>query len=715
MSTTRGYNQMSVRGKLALLVLIACCGLVLLGMGGLLSLIQQRDAATHALDAQNAVMRSVIRIENANVLFKTQSQEFKNILLRGYTLEEFDKYSKLFDAAGKKMRDELEVSQTELTGMGGSTGQIGTLLGELDLLNRELHTALTTFDSRDPLSGQRVDKLVPGKFRKPTAEMNALVEQIEKYARQSAIDSNQALQNNYQFMRNGFIAAVLVATLLLVGLARVIVRDLLKQLGGEPAYAADLSKRIAQGDLSGEIITRQGDSTSMLAAMKAMQDELRSIVADIRALVMRAAQGDFSGRIATAGKQGFGREISDSLNALVSTTEAGLSDITRVSRALSAGDLSLTIDKAYQGQFGQTMVAINMTVKALDGVIADVRRMVDAAARGDFSQSIDSGTRQGYARTLAELLNHLNAEANASLSDISRMAGALAQGDLSRQIENVHPGLFGETAQGINITIASLREVVLQIQVASATINTAAREISAGNSDLSSRTESQASSLEETAATIEELNATVKQNAENATLTNKQARHSAEIAGQGGEMVKRVVDTMSAIQDSSRKMADIVGIIDGIAFQTNILALNAAVEAARAGEHGHGFAVVATEVRALSHRSAAAAKEIKTLISDSLTKVENGGKLVVDAGVKMNEVVDSFSVVTRLVTDIASASREQSTGIEQVTQAVAQMDEVTQQNAALVEQAAAAAESLQDQASELVEVVSRFKLTGRAG
>ena len=361
------------------------------------------------------------------------------------------------------------------------------------------------------------------------------------------------------------------------------------------------------------------------------------------------------------------------------------------------------------------MVAINMTVKALDGVIADVRRMVDAAARGDFSQSIDSGTRQGYARTLAELLNHLNAEANASLSDISRMAGALAQGDLSRQIENVHPGLFGETAQGINITIASLREVVLQIQVASATINTAAREISAGNSDLSSRTESQASSLEETAATIEELNATVKQNAENATLTNKQARHSAEIAGQGGEMVKRVVDTMSAIQDSSRKMADIVGIIDGIAFQTNILALNAAVEAARAGEHGHGFAVVATEVRALSHRSAAAAKEIKTLISDSLTKVENGGKLVVDAGVKMNEVVDSFSVVTRLVTDIASASREQSTGIEQVTQAVAQMDEVTQQNAALVEQAAAAAESLQDQASELVEVVSRFKLTGRAG
>jgi methyl-accepting chemotaxis protein len=261
-----------------------------------------------------------------------------------------------------------------------------------------------------------------------------------------------------------------------------------------------------------------------------------------------------------------------------------------------------------------------------------------------------------------------------------------------------------------NATVERLKEVVGRIKEATDAINTAAGEIAAGNADLSARTEEQASSLEETASSMEELNATVRQNAENARNANDLARGANDKAVEGGGMVKRVVDTMGSIQESSKKIADIIGVIDSIAFQTNILALNAAVEAARAGEQGRGFAVVASEVRSLAQRSAQAAKEIKGLIADSVDKVDAGAELVNQAGRTMDEIVSSFQQVTGLVNEIAGASREQSSGIEQVTQAVSQMDEVTQQNAALVEQAAAAAESLEEQAKALSHAVAMFRL-----
>jgi len=494
-------------------------------------------------------------------------------------------------------------------------------------------------------------------------------------------------------------------------LAFLVTLSIMRQMGGDPSTAVRIARSIAEGDLDVEVPVRPGDDSSLLAAMKAMQDQLTTVVSEIRTLVSQAARGDFSGRIELSAKTGFGLEISDALNTLVRTTDEGLSDIMRVSQALSAGDLSLTIEKNYLGQFGQAIAAINTTVFVLKEVVDDVRRVVDAAARGDFSQTIDTSIRQGYARTLAELLNGLNVTANGALSDISRVAHSLAAGDLSRHIDHAYPGLFGKTAEDINLTIKSLCELVVQIQQASGTINSAASEITAGNADLSRRTEEEANSLQVTAKRMEDLNATVKQNVEHATQANDHAKHSAGIAARGSETVKSVVETMSTIQDSSRKMADIVGVIDGIAFQTNILALNAAVEAARAGEQGRGFAVVATEVRALSQRSASAAKEIKILIDESLGKIGDGGQLVREAGATMDEVVDSFQSVVRLVTEIASAGRKQSHGIEQVTQAIGQMDQVTQQNAALVEQAAAAAASLQEQAGSLVSTVGRFKGT----
>jgi methyl-accepting chemotaxis protein len=293
------------------------------------------------------------------------------------------------------------------------------------------------------------------------------------------------------------------------------------------------------------------------------------------------------------------------------------------------------------------------------------------------------------------------------------LAETVASGDLTRHIEAHGRDETGALLRALRNMNDSLLGIVSQVRGGTDAIATASREISAGNMDLSTRTEQQASSIEETAASMEELTSTVQQNADNARQANQLAIAASDVAAQGGMVVSQVIDTMGSINESSRKIVDIISVIDGIAFQTNILALNAAVEAARAGEQGRGFAVVAAEVRTLAQRSAAAAKEIKALISDSVEKVDTGTKLVDRAGATMDEVVTSIRRVTDIMVEITSASVEQSTGIQQVNQAIGEMDTATQQNAALVEESAAAAASLQEQAVKLAQVVSVFKVRGQ--
>jgi len=300
------------------------------------------------------------------------------------------------------------------------------------------------------------------------------------------------------------------------------------------------------------------------------------------------------------------------------------------------------------------------------------------------------------------------------LTHAVRIARTVAAGDLRSAIEPTTQDETGQMLQALNDMNQSLVSIVDEVRRGTDTIATATEEIARGNHDLSSRTEQQAGSLEETASSMEELTGTVRQNADNAREANALAANASEVARRGGDVVSQVVDTMNSINASSHNIVDIIAVIDGIAFQTNILALNAAVEAARAGEQGRGFAVVASEVRNLAQRSAAAAKEIKELINDSVDKVETGSKLVEQAGQTMNEIVASVQRVTDIMQDIASASAEQIDGIEQINHAISEMDAVTQQNAALVEQAAAAAEALREQASNQASVVSVFKLTGAA-
>lgn len=340
-----------------------------------------------------------------------------------------------------------------------------------------------------------------------------------------------------------------------------------------------------------------------------------------------------------------------------------------------------------------------------------VAKVVEASLQGDFTQRVSEEGKEGFMLSLVQGLNQLMSTTESGLNEVSNVLLAISEGDLTKRVNSDYRGTFNDLKNYCNTTTENLTSVISQIRTASDTISNASSEIAQGNADLSTRTEQQASSLEETASSMEELTSTVRLNAENANQANGLASQASEVAANGGELISQVVTTMGSINDSAQKISDIIGVIDGIAFQTNILALNAAVEAARAGEQGRGFAVVASEVRTLAQRSANAAKDIKDLISDSVAKVESGNVLVNRSGETMQEIVVSIQRVNDIMSEIAAASSEQASGIDEVSKAVMQMDEMTQQNAALVEEAAAAAESMRSQASDLTNRVGTFKMS----
>jgi methyl-accepting chemotaxis protein len=339
----------------------------------------------------------------------------------------------------------------------------------------------------------------------------------------------------------------------------------------------------------------------------------------------------------------------------------------------------------------------------------EIAAIVHSASLGNFDHRISLEGKHGLSLQLAESMNELMATTSASLAEIVRVLSALAKGDLTETVSGNYQGIFHELKTDANTTVGQLIEIITHIKQSSDAIQTVVKEISSGNNDLSHRTEDQAASLQQTAASMEELSATVKENTDNAKYANDLALGAASTAKKGVEAVNDVVTTMSSINESSHQIVDIISVIDDIAFQTNILALNAAVEAARAGEQGIGFAVVATEVRNLAQRAASAAGEIKRLIGDSVERISGGSKQVQQAGVTMQEIVNAIHQVTELMANIAAASIQQNSGIEQVHTAIIQMDGVTQQNAALVEEAAAATGSLSEQTDNLVIEMSHFK------
>ncbi len=657
-----------------------------------------QDFGKITLAKKNAIMDGYVNLGNG-------IHHFKNFILRGG------------DYSGKFMQDmdALDKIEQAYLGTGSVSEEERKLIGIVKEGTRNYREGMSKLVELKARGAEitELDKAVKGADKALSDALAEFFKLTESNVQAEAKEISSLVSATQVVLAISGLLAISMSAVLAV----MITRRLMKQLGGEPDYAAEAVHKIADGDLTVKLDIRPGDDSSLLYSLQTMQNSLRKIVSEIKDIVEAAAvRGDFSVKMDMAGKTGYTRELSELLNQLSNVTEDGLKDISRIAQALADGDLSQKITKDYPGLFGQTAHGVNGTARALDSIVNDVQFIALSAAQGDFSTRLDTNGKSGYNKSLSENMNQLSEVTERGLLDIIRVAKALAAGDLTQTITKDYPGLFEMTKQNINTTVENLKKLVTEIKTAVEAINTASKEIASGNADLSQRTEEQASSLEETASSMEELTSTVKQNAESAKQANQLAIGSADVAGKGGAVVGEVVTTMSSINDSSRKIVDIISVIDGIAFQTNILALNAAVEAARAGEQGRGFAVVAGEVRNLAQRSAAAAKEIKGLIEDSVSKVEEGSKQVSHAGATMEEIEASIKRVTDIMSEISSASQEQSAGIEQVNLAITQMDEVTQQNAALVEEAAAAAEALEEQAQNLSDSVAVFKIdAGKSG
>jgi methyl-accepting chemotaxis protein len=481
----------------------------------------------------------------------------------------------------------------------------------------------------------------------------------------------------------------------------------------------------ALSDMNHSIKEIVGDNNVKIDASSSLRDAQRQMAIGVRDLVLLTDEASTAAAEARIAKAAASYTAAETVLAKLVDLEGGKQRLKAIAEAKAKAMPALEqvrahgraneTDQAAQQLIGKVVPA-NVAWQAaiqefLDFQVARNKEEQEAAAAA-FVTAYRLSLGLGIASFLlaAVIAWLVSRSITRPLNEAVAIAKTVASGDLSSTIVVTSTDETGQLIESLRAMNESLQQIVGKVRAGTDTIATASSEIAAGNLDLSSRTEQQASALEETASSMEELTTTVKQNADNARQANALADSASAVAKQGGEVVARVIETMNSIDDSSKRIVDIISVIDGIAFQTNILALNAAVEAARAGEQGRGFAVVASEVRNLAQRSATAAKEIKSLIADSVQKVDIGSELVIEAGATIERIVHSVRQVNDIMAEISTASIEQEQGIAQINQAITEMDTVTQQNAALVEEAAAAAQSLQAQSSGLVEVVSVFKL-----
>lgn len=686
----------SIRVQLLLIIGVALALLLTAAsIGQLVALREVRQEPAIYLEAEDWVNQ----VSNN---FRFQVQAWKDVLLRGSQPEAYERYLAGFERQEQLVRQQMqqllaEVENPQVQSLGD------TFLAQHQQIGDRYRQGLLAFQ-RSGFDHRAGDAVVAGIDGPPSATLLELVDLLDTLGDDFLADSTVTVS---RIIYISLLVSLLVAIAAMLFLFRWLASNIIQPLASLQRSA----EAVAKGDLDRHQSLGRADELGALdAAMLTMVttlkrfNQLQQHMADQHALGMtdeRIGSGEFSGAY---------QVMADKVNELA----AGHINVqeliqTRVAE-YAVGNLQHSMPEL-PGERQRITAAVNQVRLNLDGMKTEVLRLSQAAGRGDFSLRGDSKAYQFAFKDMVVALNELMEQGQFALQDVGTMLTALAKGDLSQQLSNGYQGAFGQLLNDANSSSSQLQGTVGGIKTIADAISAAANEIAVGNNDLSQRTEQQASSLQQTAASMEELSSTVTINAKNAQQANQLTQRATEIAVKGGNVIGQVVGTMDAINQSSQKIADIIGVIDGIAFQTNILALNAAVEAARAGEQGRGFAVVASEVRTLAQRSANAAKDIKVLISDSVSKITSGNQLVNESGSTMQEVVQAIKQVNELMADIASASIQQASSVSEVSKAVTQMDDMTQQNAAMVEQSAAAAASLAQQSEQLIHDMQRFQLS----
>lgn len=744
----RTFRDISVKSKLNTLVVSSVLSIGLLAFYGTYGLSITRDVVKTDTQAIQAYMQNIDFSREAQIAFKAQTHEFKNILLRGQNPDALLKYTKDFDLQAQKVSQNLHALHDAMDKM-QQTEQVKMVADYIqahEKITKQYYDALKSYQVGNIDSIFTVDSMITGMGRSFSGEIEKLVifnkNEIEqrRLARQNALET---ISN--QFKTNTTAMGVTIA-LILFFWSFSTSRSVIERLHRAAKLITDVSegKNIEVNAYSKNELGKIMQSIKMLGVkmrFEAAEDrreatEMRRIklaLDEVRLPVtLSNSQNEFIYMNNAAYKmwQGISSEIAKrfpdfSVDGMYGgslaqyfETEQDRTDFSTPQEGgrqmlinLAGRKFHLTVFWVYDDRgiyVGRATQWKDVTAELAMQV--QISQIVSAASEGNFKNRVEVLENEGFFKQLADGLNVLLSTCEQSYADMADIFDALSHGDLTHKIITQYEGEFETIKNNANHTVEKLTEIVEKIKNITSSLNNSSREIAQSSNNLSNRTTQQAHAIEETAASMHELTSTVEANTENANNANDFVIGASNVATKGVNVIHQVVSTMEEIHESSRKIVDIISVIDGISFQTNILALNAAVEAARAGEQGRGFAVVASEVRSLAQRAASAAGEIKNLINDSVGKIEDGSKLVVNAGHTMEDIVGSIRTVTEMIGQINVASNEQNAGISLASQSILEMEEMTQQNAILVEQSASVSENLRNQAEDLALAVNYFKI-----
>ncbi|BCN92506.1 hypothetical protein THMIRHAM_02910 [Thiomicrorhabdus immobilis] len=580
----------------------------------------------------------------------------------------------------------------------------GKLIKSLELIN---YYSASVVEFNELINN--LDDVINNKLNVIGPHIAKLAEDIKSSLKADQDKIGPEVQANNENIINIMIVSALVVAIIAALIAFFLPRSIANGLASIQKVLLRISK---SGDFSIRADAEREDEVGdMGQAVNTLLTDMQKAINEANDVITAISKGDFSQRV-TAELSGDLNMLKEGINGSADSINSTMTQLSAVMESMSQGDFNVIINADVEGQFLQMVQNTRHTLQTLNDTIADIVNIMECMEKGDFDQRVTIEAHGDLLR-LKEGVNNSMDSIQSAMLDITRIVVAQSEGDLTQSIEAEYFGQLDTLKQAVNTSSRKLVEVVSKALEATNIVGTAAEEVARGAADLSQRVQEQAAALEETSATMDEMNSAVQGNTENAQQASHVAKEVQDKAHKGVEVMTQTIDAMDSIQQSSHKIADIVTLIDGIAFQTNLLALNAAVEAARAGDHGRGFAVVAGEVRALAQKSAEAAKDIKKLIDESVTRIDDGTRLAGESGDVLTEINNSIETVSKMITQIAEASEEQAKGVSQVHQAVSQIDDVTQQNAALVEETSAAAESMNEQSDNLRHEMAFFH-TGKS-